>query len=169
MKLEAIARALAQTPDILERLLAPFPPAIGRWRPAPDDWCINEVLGHLIETDQHAFAARIAAITAQDGVVLAGWSADDAAAARNDRAASLPDLLAAFRAGRQISVDLVRRLDTPRLTNTGVHATAGTLTAADFLYEWPYHDYAHLGQIQTILQQHIWPRFTPEMQRALSG
>jgi len=29
------------------------------WRPAPGEWCVNEVVGHLIEADRQSFMIRI--------------------------------------------------------------------------------------------------------------
>ncbi len=49
MKLEQIATVLRTTPQTLQQTLAPYDNDVAQWRPTRDAWCINEVLGHLIE------------------------------------------------------------------------------------------------------------------------
>src|SRR4051794_31598606 len=43
------------------------------WRKDPSSWCVNEVIGHLIEAEQRGFAGRIRAILASDNPRLVGW------------------------------------------------------------------------------------------------
>ncbi len=66
MNLEQIANILRTTPQTLRQTLAAYENSVAQWRPTPDAWCINEVLGHLIEADKYAFAARIELILNED-------------------------------------------------------------------------------------------------------
>ena len=50
-----------------------LPRRVLAFRPAPGEWCILEVLGHLIETEQRGFAGRIRLIVEQDGHGPLGW------------------------------------------------------------------------------------------------
>jgi len=51
------------------------------WRPAPEEWCVNEVIGHLIEAERRGFGGRIRTILGADNPGLEGW--DSAAVARS--------------------------------------------------------------------------------------
>jgi len=74
--LDASCRAI-----ILEvEALAPH----GDYRPIPGTWCPNEVVGHLIEADQHGFAWRIRSMLAEENPILRTWVPSAVAAARHD-------------------------------------------------------------------------------------
>ena len=64
--LEQVAAILRSTPDLLRAQLLPLDPSVLRWRPAPSEWCANEVIGHLIETDLDAFMGRCKTMIDED-------------------------------------------------------------------------------------------------------
>lgn len=83
MKLEQIANILRTTPQTLRQTLAAYDNSVAQWRPTPDAWCINEVLGHLIEADKYAFAARIELILNEDNPTIPPFRAGKAAKERD--------------------------------------------------------------------------------------
>ena len=54
-----VATFLRTTPTVLRAIAAGLPDRVLNWHPAPGEWCIKEVLGHLIEAERHDFAGRI--------------------------------------------------------------------------------------------------------------
>ena len=44
--------------------LSALPAPLHAFHPAPGEWCVKEVLGHLIESEQRGFAGRIRIILA---------------------------------------------------------------------------------------------------------
>jgi hypothetical protein len=48
-------------------------PAQRSWRPAPGEWCVNEVIGHIIEAERRGFAGRIRLIVAHNYPELETW------------------------------------------------------------------------------------------------
>jgi hypothetical protein len=126
-------------------------------RPAPDQWCINEVIGHLIEAERRGFAGRIRTILSADKPRLEGWDPPAVAIARGDCERKLIDLLAEFEALRSDSVALVRGLQPGDLERAGLHPDVGELRVRDLLHEWVFHDRAHLQQILNVVQQMVWP------------
>jgi len=54
-----IAGIPEKTPALLHQLLDPLPVDVGAWRPEPDGWCIQDIIGHLIDTDKYAFYGRL--------------------------------------------------------------------------------------------------------------
>ncbi len=51
INLPQIAALLKATPHTLRSELTPLDAAVMPWRPAPDRWCISEIIGHLVDTD----------------------------------------------------------------------------------------------------------------------
>lgn len=169
MKLEQIATILRTTPQTLQHTLAPYDNQIAQWKPTPDDWCINEVLGHLVEADKYAFAARIRLILSEDNPTIPRWSPNKAAKERHDDQKDLHDLLAELTMQRVKSAKFVMNLDMSQLERTGTYPPLGEFKAADFLYEWPYHDFEHIQQILDNLKAHALPLMSETMRSALGG
>lgn len=169
MNLEQIATILRTTPQTLKETLAPYDNHIAQWHPTPDDWCINEVLGHLIEADKYAFAARINLILSSESAIIPRWNPNKAAKERHDCEKDVHDLLAELTAQRVKSVDFVMNLDMSQLERTGTYPPLGNFKAADFLYEWPYHDFEHIQQILDNLKGQALPLMSETMRSALRG
>ncbi len=121
--------------DALRGELVALDPARLRWRPAEDAWCINEVVGHLIEAEERGFAGRIRLILRQDRPDFRLWDQPVVALARNDCERETADLIAAFVALRVASIELVQGLMPDQLLRSGLHPVVGALTVQDLLHE----------------------------------
>lgn len=176
MTLAQIATILRTTPQTLAQTLAPYETHVTQWHPTPSpstgsgtEWCINEVIGHLIEADKRAFAARISLILQEDNPTIPRWSPAKAAAKRQDCQKDIHDLLSELTAQRLEMATFVMGLDISQLERTGRYEPLGDFKAADFLYEWPYHDFDHLQQIMEILKTHTLPLMSETMRSALGA
>lgn len=129
-----------------------------RWHPALGEWCVNEVLGHLIEAERRGFAGQIGRIIEQPGRELPTWDPPAVAAARNDCARDGMELLRELEAMREESVRLVEGLAPEQLELSGEHPEVGTLRVVDILHEWLHHDRRHTQQALANLQARVWPR-----------
>ncbi len=152
-----IATLLQATVPMLKAELAALPEPVTRARPAAGEWSVNEVIGHLIETEERGFAGRIHHILTQPGYVCEPWDPDQVAHDRcdNEKAASV--LLAELAARRAQSIPLVQGLRADQLICTAKHPVVGILSVNDLLHEWVYHDRNHLKQILSNLQAWVWP------------
>src|SRR5881398_1457461 len=54
-----IAELLRAGPTLLRAALAALPPGAAGWHRSPAEWCANEVLGHLVQSEREDFAGRI--------------------------------------------------------------------------------------------------------------
>ena len=161
-----VASALGAFPTVVRNLLEPLDPATLIVRPEPGEWSVHEVIGHLIATDTGAFEDRIQGIL--DGEPeIPGFSPWAAINERDFNAVALPDLLAEFDASRVRAAAYVASLDAQRLTLTGEYPGFGTFAAADFVYEWPFHDHEHLRQILDITKAVYLPSMSETMRAAL--
>ncbi len=128
-----------------------------RWHRAPGEWCVNEVIGHLLEAERRGFAGQIRLILEEPGRDLGTWDQEQVARERRDCERSGTELLAEFEAGREESVRLVLSLTPEQLSLSGEHPDVGTLRVLDVLHEWPHHDRAHLMQVLSNVQARVWP------------
>ncbi len=134
-----------------------LPDQVVRWHPGSGEWCINEVLGHLIEAEQRGFAGRIRTIVSVDEPLLEAWDQAAIERQRHDCDRSSAQLLNEFERLRDASVEMVsglRSIDPPR---GGHHPRVGFLRVQDLLNEWIHHDRNHLRQMLANVQSYVWP------------
>jgi hypothetical protein len=134
-----------------------LPERLARWHPAPGEWCANEVVGHLIETERRGFAGRVQRILETDDPRLLAWDQGQVARERADCARRAVDLLDEFAQLRAASTSLVAALGEADLARRGRRPHVGSLSVADLLHEWVHHDRNHLRQIQANVQAFVWP------------
>lgn len=126
------------------------------WHFDPKEWCANEVVGHLIESEKRGFAGRIREI--QDGrKQTSAWDQEQVAKERADCGRMAQSLWMEFMGLRNDSIRLVRSLDRAELGKGIEHPKVGTLTIRDLLHEWIHHDRNHTRQLLEIAQQRVWP------------
>ena len=152
-----IAPLLPATIAQLRVELTAVPERVLVWHPAPGEWCVKDVLGHLIEADRRGFAGRIRIILGADSPELESWEPAAVAAARIDCAKPALGLLDELAAMRAESAGLVSRLTATDLDRAGRHPTVGLLRVRDLLQEWVHHDRNHVRQILANVQSYVWP------------
>ena len=64
LSVDEVARLLGATARMVEAELGGLGEDLAGWRPGPDEWCANEVVGHLVEADARGYAGRIRRILA---------------------------------------------------------------------------------------------------------
>jgi hypothetical protein len=152
-----VAALLPSTVAQLRAELAALPERVLAWHPAPGEWCVKEVIGHLIEAERRGFAGRIRVILAADAPELERWEPADVARARGDCAKPAAALLDELAAMRHDSAALVRGLRAADLDRIGRHPTVGPLRVGDLLQEWVHHDRNHVRQALANVQAYVWP------------
>ena len=157
LSIEQTAALLSATVHTLRAELGPLGKELMRWHPAPDEWCANEVLGHMLEAERRGFAGRIQRILAQPGRRLEDW--DPAAVARERRDCDRDglELLCELEAAREESVRVVNGLAAEQLRLSGDHPHVGELRVVELLHEWLHHDRNHVKQILGNVQDFVWP------------
>jgi hypothetical protein len=151
------AALLRVTPAVLRAELAALPSAALAWHPAPNEWCVKEVLGHLIEAEQRGFAGRIRILLKENEPKLETWDPPTVAKERRDCERDVGTLLREFMSLREASVALAAGLKEADLQRGGHHPQVGYLNVGELLYEWVHHDRNHLKQMLTNLQAYVWP------------
>ncbi len=157
----AVAQLLQSAGAMIRAELSALPEPVLAFHPAPGEWCVKEVLGHLIESEARGFAGRIRFILgagdkAGEGLKLEGWDQDAVARERNDCARDAAALIAELDRMRADSVKLAAGLSAADLARGGTHRV-GFLTVRDLLHEWVHHDRNHLRQMLANVQAYAWP------------
>jgi len=133
-----------------------------RWHPAEGEWCMNEVIGHIIEAERRGFAGQIQRILEQPDRTLPTWDQEEVARDRRDCDRDGRELIEELAALREQSLRLVEELRPKQLELAGEHPDVGALHVGalriiDLLHEWPHHDRAHVKQALSIAQAYVWP------------
>jgi hypothetical protein len=116
-------------------------------RPAPGEWSVSELLGHLWDAEI-AYAFRARAILAQDQPRLLGFDQDAWAALPKPPFA---ELLAAFNALRSAGLALAHGTPRPMWERLGIHEERGPTSFRLLTETVAGHDRAHLRQLdQTV-------------------
>lgn len=142
--------------SLLEVELEALPSQALGWHPEPNEWCIKQVLGHLIETERPGFADRISLMRDSSNPKLVSLDQDEEAVQRRDCERDGLELLAEFITLRKKSCELVATLTDTDLQCRGLHPDVGYITVSDLLHEWVYHDRDHIQQIMTNIQGFVW-------------
>lgn len=152
-----VAGLLDSTCALVEAEIRALGDEDARWHPAPGEWCVNEVLGHIIEAEKRGFAGRIERALAADRPFEAGWDQQAVAKERNDCARVAASLVMEFMGLRKRSLELIRSLRPEQLDRACVHAKVGELRVRDLLHEWVHHDRNHTRQLLANVQARAWP------------
>jgi hypothetical protein len=134
-----------------------LPGAVLRWHPAPGEWCVLEVIGHLIEAEERGFAGRVRTLLAEPHPEFRTWDQAAVAETRQDCRRDLAGILAEWTRLREASAALVDTLRPEDLPRAGRHPHVGQLSIADLLAEWVHHDRNHQRQILANVQAYVWP------------
>ena len=152
MSPKEVAARIDAAGTAIEAELGTMTDELASWHPAEGEWCVKEVLAHLTISEGHGFAGRIAQILSADEPRLTATGQAEPACHQN-----LEQMLAAFRAQRVRSIELVTSLEPRDLDRAGIHERVGRLTVNDLLHEWIHHDRNHFRQIQANVMAYVWP------------
>jgi hypothetical protein len=152
-----VAAILETSGGAFASLLRGVTPEVASWRPAPEEWCVNECVGHIIEAEKRGFAGRIRVILGAEEPKLEGWDQAGVAGQRRDCERTPQQMLDEFEPLRRDSLALVRSLKPEQLQRGGLHPQVARLTVADLLHEWVHHDVNHLRQAYANVQSYVWP------------
>ena len=160
LSVEQVAALLESATQTIVGELRAMGDEVARWRPAPGEWCANEVVGHIIEADRRGYSGRIGRIlAAAPGVepFEPAWDQPSVAAARDDCAKPAELIIAELLASRGPAMALVRSLKPADMGRAAVHQNVGRVTVGELLREWCFHDRNHVRQLLTVVQARAWP------------
>jgi hypothetical protein len=152
---DQVAEYLEATCALIESELTALGDDSG-WHFDPNEWCANEVVGHLVEAEKRGFAGRIREILAGKEKT-SSWDQAEVAKTRKDCERMGQSIWMEFMGIRNDSIRLVRSLKPADLGKGIEHPMAGRLTVRGLLHEWIHHDRNHTKQLLAIAQERVWP------------
>lgn len=122
-----------------------------RWKAAPNQWSVTEVLAHLVD---HSIIVsfRIREILSHSEVRLPAFNQDAWVAGQIANKGNAADNLKAFEALLQYNSLLFQRLSSEEWDQTGINAKGETVTLSAIVHAFIAHVQNHLAQIARIRQ-----------------
>ncbi len=154
---DQVASLLESTCALVEAEVRELTDEDARWHPSAGEWCVNEVLGHLIESEKRGFFGRISRTLEQSGQLEEPWDQIAVARERKDCERMASSLFMEWMGIRHRSVEMVKTLSDGQLVRTCRHGKVGELSVRDLLHEWVHHDRNHTRQLLANVQLRVWP------------
>ncbi len=139
-----------KSPKQIAAAVSGLPDKVLRYKPAPDKWCILEILGHLADIEI-VYAYRLRQILADKKPVLAPMDQDDWARNLGYMEMSPAELVASYGLNRHANVQLLRRLQLADLAKSAYHPELKhDVTVAEYVEKLATHGANHLAQIERL-------------------
>ena len=145
--------AAEKSPKQIAAAVSGLPDKTLRYKPAPDKWCILEVLGHLADIEV-VYAYRIRQMLADKKPVIAPMDGDDWA--RNLGYTETPpaELVALYGLNRHANLRLLRRLKSADFGKAAFHPELQRdVTLAEMIEKMSGHGTGHLQQIERLKKE----------------
>lgn len=133
--------------------LAEFETAVAGLRPedldarlASDAWSVRQIIHHVTDTDVIA-GGRLRLLLARDGAPIAGYGAQELAAAANPISRSVETSIALVRALHAATLELLRAAVPNRWHHSGVHEQNGPYSVETWIKRRIEHLCGHSEQI----------------------
>ena len=122
-------------------------------RHAPGEWCARQIIHHLADSEAQSYARLRRLIAEPSGSLIQGY--DEAAWATSSvlgyEELPIEPSVEVFRAVRQSSLVILRRLSDADLEREGVHSESGRYTLNDWLNIYTRHASDHAEQLRAAL------------------
>ena len=122
-------------------LLRSLPASVSTYRYAPDKWSVNELVGHVIDSER-LFTARALRFARNDSQPLPGFEQDDFVAASGSDRRTLADLVAELEHLRAANLVFFRSLEPAAWERTGT-ASNNPFVVCAFPYIIAGHEAHH--------------------------
>lgn len=121
-----------------------------RFKPAPDKWCILEILGHLADIEV-LYGYRMRQMLADREPTIAPIDQDDWARNLGYMEGAPSEFLAAYQAARRANIRLLRRLEATDLAKGAFHPEKGRkVTLEELIGMMVIHDPNHAKQVERL-------------------
>ncbi len=138
---------LSNQPDELKTLLQNVNDEQANSRPAPGEWSIKEIIGHLNDTER-IFAYRALRFARGDSTALPGFEQNDYVTATDFNARSLSDLLDEFTFQRRANVLCFKPLSTEEISRQGT-ASNTLISTRSLIFVLAGHVKHHIESLKT--------------------
>lgn len=155
MNYHNIAIQLGHNKEVFRSLLGSVEKSQYLWKPAPDKWCLLEVICHLYDEERYDFKARVQHVLQSPEKEMPAIDPQGWVEAHRYMAQDYDIVLHAFLVERGRSQNYLNSLVMPQWENVHNHPKLGAVTAGFFLNNWLAHDYLHIRQIIALKYQYF--------------
>jgi hypothetical protein len=145
--------AAEKSPKQIAAAVSGLPEKTLRYKPAPNKWCILEILAHLADIEI-LYAYRMRQMLADRDPVIAPIDQDAWAKNLGYMESSPPELVALYGLNRHANLRLLRRLKVDDLQKSARHPEIDhPVTVADYVQMMSKHGPNHLEQIERLKKE----------------
>lgn len=141
--LSTLTRQMAET----QALLRGLPASVSTYRYAPGKWSVNEMIGHLIDSER-IFAARALRFARNDATPVPGFEQDDYVRNSNFDGYPLTELASELASVRESTVFLFMHLSDDAWKRRGI-ANGAEVSVTALAYIIAGHELHHRGMLRT--------------------
>ena len=145
-KRDDVYAALSQQIVELRAVLGSLSDAQACFKPAPAEWSIKEVIGHINDVER-VFSYRLLRISRHDPTPLAGFDQEDYVRAAGFDAYFVDDLLAEFEYLRRANMIAIEYMSTESIERRGT-ASGATVSARALIHMLVGHVDHHMASLQ---------------------
>jgi hypothetical protein len=140
--------------ELLKAVLAEVPQDAMKFKPAPAEWSVHEIIIHIADSESNA-ALRARKLIAEPGGTLMGYDQDIWANSLQYHDHNLEDALEITRLARKTTYELLKRQPDEVFTHAVVHPEyAEPYTFEKWIELYSTHIPGHIEQIKTNLK--LW-------------
>ena len=155
MSTNYIISELKRNKKLFKELLRGLPEDLYAWKPAPDRWCLLEIICHLFDEEREDFRTRVLHILSTPDLPLPAIDPVGWVTSRKYMEQDFDAMLKQFLEEREQSVNWLHELEDPIWESSLVHPSLGTVQAKMFFTNWLAHDYLHLRQIVKVKYDYL--------------
>ena len=142
-----------KSPKQIAAAVSGLPDDVLRYKPAPNKWCILEILGHLVDIEI-LYAYRMRQMLADKNPVIAPIDQDDWARNLGYMDTPVPEMVALYGLNRHHNLRLLRRVKVADLDKGAHHPELNQkITVAWIVEHIGEHGANHLGQIERLKKE----------------
>ena len=142
---------MAETASKLERIVREHPAAVLRARAFAGKWSVNEVIGHLVDSEW-VYGYRLRLILSEDNAPIVGTQQDQWVSGLRHNQRDPGELVEEFRALRELNLAQWKRTLPAELERAGQHNERGPESLGLLLRMLAGHDLSHLQQIERYVE-----------------
>ena len=131
----------------LEQVAEGIGPEHMRRRPKEGEWCMKEVMAHLLNTETDVFLPRLQRMVSEDRPTFEPFSAEAWARSGDHREGRFTDDLGGFARARRKTIAFLEGLPPAAADRVGLSGFFGPVTVAQFATHIVDHDLEHLAQM----------------------
>jgi hypothetical protein len=126
-----------------------------KWKPDPNQWCMLEVVCHLLDEEKKDFRTRVEYVLRDPTDPLPMFDPIKSVTDRKYIEQDFETKAKEFLLERSNSINWLRSVRKPAWKNEYQHPKLGPMSAELFLINWLAHDHIHIRQINRLSYQYL--------------